>query len=172
MIRSVAPSILCSLLLAGCIGNDMSDLQTYVETVKARPPVPIEPIPEFREITPFVYLAADRRDPFTPDDETKGQPLEPGASGIAPDPARPREELEQFPLDSLRMVGTLEQYETRSGLVTAPGGTLHRVTVGNYVGQNNGQIMHIAVDHIEVSEIVADGMGHYREREATIALRE
>lgn len=172
MIRSVLPSALFILLLAGCAGNDLSDLEAYVNTVNARPPAPIDPIPEFKEVTPFVYLPGDRRDPFTADAETKGQADESGESGLAPDPTRPREELEQFPLDSLRMVGTLEQYEARSGLVTAPGGTLHRVSVGNYVGQNNGQIMHIAEDHIEVTEVVGDGMGHYRERQATIALRE
>lgn len=172
MIRSVAPAVLCTVLLGGCTGNDMQDLDIYVDSVKARPPAPIEPIPEFKEITPFVYLPGDRRDPFTPDNETKSQPVEPVTSGIAPDPTRPREELEQYPLDSLRMVGTLEQYETRSGLLTAPGGTLHRVNAGNYVGQNNGQIMQIAEDRIEVREIVADSMGQYRERQATIALRD
>jgi len=150
----------------------MADLQAYVDSVNSRPAAPIEPIPEFKEIEPFVYVPGDRRDPFSPDSESQPLAGEPGASGIAPDPTRPREELEQFPLDSLRMVGTLEQANMRSALVTAPVGTLHRVDVGNYLGQNSGQITRIAEDRIEVNEIVADGTGYYRRRQATIALSE
>ncbi len=172
MIRHPLPFISACLLLAGCSGRDLTDLQAYTDQVLARPAAPIEPIPEFKEVEPFVYVAGDRRDPFAPDKETQPLAGEPGDSGIAPDPARPREELEQFPLDSLRMVGTLEQANMRSALVKAPGGTLYRVDVGNYVGQNSGQITRIAEDRIEVNEIVADGSGYYRERQASIALKE
>jgi type IV pilus assembly protein PilP len=169
MTRSLLPPILGALLLAGCTG-DLSDLQSYTEAVKRRSPAPLEPIPEFKEIVPFVYQGGNRRDPFVPDAETKPLPAASAGSGIAPDPSRPREPLERFPLDAIRMVGTLEQYSIRAALVKAPDGTLHRVSVGNHLGQNSGKIIAIKDNRIEVSEIVGDGTGNYRERAGAIAL--
>lgn len=161
---------LLALLLVGCSEADLSDLKTYVEEVKHRPPTSLEPIPQFAEAVPFVYMVSHRRDPFVPDAETKPLPPPQIGGGIAPDPTRPREPLERFPLDAIRMVGTLEQYQIRVALVSAPDGTLHRVGVGNYLGQNSGKIVGIRENRIEVSEIVGDGPGNYRERQAAIAL--
>ncbi len=160
-----------ALLLGGCTSGDLSDLQGYVESVKQRPPSPLEPIPAFKEILPFVYQPGERRDPFVPDKETKPQPS-PVAGGLTPDPTRPREPLERFPLDEIRMVGTLEQHQVRAALVRAPDGILHRVGVGNYLGQNSGKIVGIKDNRIEIDEIVGDGAGNYRERQSTIALSE
>jgi type IV pilus assembly protein PilP len=70
------------------------------------------------------------------------------------------------------MVGTLEQNDTRWGLVTAPDGILHRVRVGNYMGQNNGQITRISPNEIQLTEIISDGQGDWRERESSIALNQ
>lgn len=164
-------AVLAALLLGGCTSGDLADLARYVESVKGRPPAPLEPIPTFKEIIPFIYQASDRRDPFVPDKETKPQ-APPVSGGIAPDPARTREPLERFPLEEIRMVGTLEQQQVRVALVRAPDGILHRVGVGNYLGQNSGKIVEIKDNRIEVDEIVGDGAGNYRERQSTIALSE
>jgi type IV pilus assembly protein PilP len=94
------------------------------------------------------------------------------SGGIAPDRLRRREELENYSLDSLKMVGTLEQNETRWALVVAPDGILHRVRVGNYLGKNNGQITLISPEIIQLTEIIGDGPGSWRERESSIALRQ
>ncbi len=157
------------LVLGGC-GGDMSDLETYVQAVKARSPTPIEPVPEIVPVETFVYEPGDRRDPFTPDAQT--EPAEPtlADNGLAPDPTRRKEELEGFSLDSLRMVGTLEQENTRWGLVRTKDGVVHRVKVGNYMGMNNGQITNISEDAIQLTEIVSDAPGQWRERSATVAL--
>lgn len=171
MIRPLAQALGAAILLGGCTGGDLSDLQAYVESVKGRPPVPLEPFPSFKEVVPFVYQAGKRRDPFVPDEETKPQPL-PVGGGIAPDPNRPREPLERYPLDAIRMVGTLEQYEVRAALVRAPDGTLYRVGLGNYLGQNSGKVVVIQENRIEVEEIVGDGAGNYRERHSSVALSE
>ena len=62
------------------------------------------------------------------------------AGGTRPDPDRSREFLEQFPLDTLRMVGTLQQGENSiSDLVQTSDGLIHRVVPGNYMGQNDGE---------------------------------
>ena len=161
---------LLALLLAGCGGDPMSELQGYVRSVKARPPTPIEPLPEIQAVDTFVYEPGERRDPFTPDAQT--EPVEPlvDDNGLAPDPNRRKEELESHPLDSLRMVGTLEQEATRWALIRTKDGTLHRVKVGHYLGQNNGQINDISENAIQLTEIVSDAPGQWRERAATLAL--
>ena len=150
----------------------MDDLQSYVEKVKQRPPGPLEPLPEIPQIDTYVYEPGNRRDPFAMDDRTARAAMPGPGDGIAPDPLRSKEELEQFSLDSLRMVGTLEQHETRWGLVMTPDGILHRVRVGNYLGQNNGQITRISPEGIQLTEIVGDGPGSWRERESSIALKQ
>ncbi|QIK39024.1 pilus assembly protein PilP [Caldichromatium japonicum] len=163
--------LLTLLLLTGCGYRDTSDLDSYIAQVNARPPGPIDPIPEPQPVETFVYEPGERRDPFRSD--VKEQPLEEDLiveSGPAPDPNRPREELESYPLDSLQMVGTLEQEGIRWGLIRTRDGVIHRVTVGNYLGQNHGQIVEIELDAIHLNEIVADTPGHWRERSATIAL--
>ena len=49
------------------------------------------------------------------------------AGGASPDPDRPAEFLESFPLDTLRMVGTLDINETVYGLIQTSDGLIHRV---------------------------------------------
>ena len=163
--------LLLPALVAGCANKDMTDLQDYVAEVKARPASGIEPIPEIRQVVGFVYEAKNRRDPFTPqvdDDEATETVLD---NGIRPDPNRRKEELEGFTLDSLRMVGTLEQEEETWGLVKTSDGTIHRVAPGNYMGQNDGRITRISEDKIELIELVPTGSG-FLEKEAALALGE
>ncbi len=87
-----------------------------------------------------------------------------------PDAARSREFLEQFPLDTLRMVGTLQLGETNYGLVQASDGLIHRVIPGNYMGQNDGRITAVNESDIELVEIISDGIGGYLERQAAVGL--
>ena len=158
------------VLLAGCGAHDMSDLQAYVNKINARPPGPIEPLPEIQPPETFVYEPAERRDPFQSDAKSAPEDIAAVDSGPAPDPNRPKEELESYPLDALRMVGTLEQYEARWGLVRTRDGIVHRVAVGNYMGQNHGQIISIGLDAIQLNELVSEAPGQWRERLATVAL--
>jgi len=157
-----------SLGLVGCAG-DMDDLDRYINEVKARPGGRIEPLPEITPYESFVYVA-DReglRSPFVPDtpQTAAGQ-----ANTTRPDRDRSREFLEQFPLDTLSMVGTLEMANTRYGLVQTQDGLIHRVVPGNYLGQNDGRIVAITDSEIRLIEIISDGIGGYLEREAAISL--
>jgi type IV pilus assembly protein PilP len=107
------------------------------------------------------------RSPFVPDTP---QAAGPAASGTRPDPNRPTEFLESFPLDTLRMVGTLDINETAYGLVQTSDGLIHRVIPGNYLGQNDGRITEISESEILLVEIISDGIGGYIERDAAIGL--
>jgi type IV pilus assembly protein PilP len=150
----------------------MQDLRDYLADVKSREKGRIEPLPEIKQIETYVYAAGDRRDPFSPSVSGSTEVAQVLQNGLAPDPLRRKEELEGFPLDSIRMVGTLEQKDSIWGLVTTADGTIFRVKPGNYMGQNNGQITRVSEEQIELTEIVSDGQGGYRERLASLAVNE
>lgn len=156
--------------LAGCGNSRLSDLEAYVRQVQARAPEPIDPLPEIPQISTFVFEPGDRRDPFVADTKTHEVIDVPQGDSLAPDPLRRKEELEGYALDSLRMVGTLEQNETTWGLIRTQDGTLHRVRVGNYLGLNNGQITSIKDDAIQLTEVISEAPGEWRERQATVSL--
>lgn len=155
-------------LLSAC-GGGTEDLRAYIDEVKARPGGRIEPLPEIRPAPRFVYEPGGRRSPFMPDMPVTAPSMNPNAVQ-GPDTNRPREFLEQFPLDTLRMVGTLNTGTGVYGLVQTSDGLIHRVTVGNHMGQNYGRILTISDSEVELVEVIADGIGGYLERPAALAL--
>jgi type IV pilus assembly protein PilP len=163
------------VLLAAC-DDGTSDLREFVQQIKNKPPGRIDPIPEFQPYQNFEYASQDLRDPFKlidfrrPDENT----IDIGkiASGPKPILHRPREPLEDFPLDTLRLKGTLTKDGTKWGLIFAPDNTIHRVIEGHYMGQNHGRIISVSDQIIELTEIVPDGLGNYIERSSAVALIE
>jgi len=167
----ILPRILALLVLAvgtTACSRDMSDLERYITEVNTRPGGRIEPLPVIRPYQSFAYEAYELRSPFLP--ETPLGPASTPDRGIRPDRGRSREFLEQFPLDTLAMVGTLTFEGAYYALVQTPDTLVHRVQIGNFVGQNDGRIISIDEQEIQVNEIVADGIGGYIERDATIGL--
>ena len=168
---TVRKGLLLAIAAAGLVacGGDMDDLDSYINEVKARPGGRIEPLPEITPYEVFTYVAdaEGMRSPFIPDTP---QAAGPAAGGASPDPDRPAEFLESFPLDTLRMVGTLDINETVYGLVQTSDGLIHRVVPGNYMGQNDGRITGITESEIVLVEIISDGIGGYIERDAAIGL--
>ena len=175
MMRTTVPNTLRFLmtgallgLLAGC-GPDTRELQAYIDEVMARPGGRIEPLPEIQPAPSYVYHANSRRSPFVPDTPEQLVGGDPNAI-TGPDPNRPREYLEQFSLDTLQMVGTLRGQSGDFGLVQTSDGLVHRVTVGNHLGQNYGRITSISDSEIQLVEIIPDGLGSFIERPAGISL--
>lgn len=163
-------------LLAGC-GEGLGDLRAYVQQIRAQPPGRIEPIPEFTPYQNFEYASSDLRDPFKLVDFRRPEELPEDVatlgSGIRPDIDRVKEPLEDFPLDTLRLKGTIDDKDgVKWGLIFAPDNTIHRVIEGNYMGQNHGRIISITDQKIELTEIVPDGLGNYIERSSAVALSE
>ncbi len=158
-----------TLLLVACGDSHLQEVEEFVAEVEARKPARIKPLPEIQPIETFAYISTDRRDPFVPmaSEQEQGSVV---ASGLTPDETRRKEELEAFPLDSIRMVGTMEQQGTMWGLVRTQEGIIFRVKVGNYMGQNHGQITRISEEGIELTEIIADQKRGFRERQASLAL--
>ena len=151
--------------LAAC-GGSKGDLEKWVAEVKARPAPPLEPLPVMQQFETFEYDAQNMRDPFS--EAFSGL----GGSGPRPDPGRRKQTLEQFPLDSLDMVGTLGQGKGQVALVMAPDKVTYRVQPGMYLGQSDGRVTAVYEDRIELVELVPDGAGGWLERPATIALED
>ena len=163
-------------MLAGC-GEGLGDLQQFVQQIRAKPPGRIEPIPEFSPYQNFEYSSHDLRDPFKLVDfrrpEENPEEIAEIGSGLRPDIDRVKEPLEDFPLDTLRLKGTIDDKEgIKWGLIFAPDNTIHRVIEGNYMGQNHGRIISVSDQTIELTEIVPDGLGNYIERSSAVALIE
>ena len=163
---------LSGLVLTAC-SRDMSDLQQYVNEIKARKSSQVEPLPQIQQYEPFEYESTGRRDPFEP--QRPSGPVsgaESPENALRPDLNRNREPLEEFPLDGLRMVGTLRIQGTTYALIREPDGIVHRVSPGNYMGQNYGKIIGISEAEVRLEEIIPDGFGGYMKRPASIALSE
>ena len=169
--RAIVMLLACTVLAAGCT-RDMYDLEQWVEEMKRRPATRIEPLPQVKPYETFVYTAHDQRAPFTPSEPVRQQVDAGSGDGVRPDPTRNREYLEEFPLDTLRMVGTVTMGGTTYALIRTTDGAVHRVSVGNYLGQNHGRITDITEVQVSLIEIIPDGMGGWTERAAAVALSE
>ncbi len=171
-------------LVNGCVSHNMPDLKNQVSAIMSRPGGGIEPIPEIKPYEAYVYESgkSGANNPFkrfyiqeqSIALEDKQGPIDDGLTEEMRNEIqnRNREELERYELDSLRMVGTLQNEENNWGIVVDPGGIVHRVKTGNYVGLNIGKITSIAEEQIEVREIIKDNSGRYEERMVLLPLIE
>ncbi len=132
-------------------------------------PRKIEPLPAVKPFEPFAYEGFDLPDPFKPRkmatvDQKKNELIDKELT-------RRKEPLEAFPLEQLKMVGTLSQGLDVYALVRADK-TLYRVKKGNYMGQNFGLITDVTEGEIKLKEIVQDSAGDWTERQSTLPLLE
>ena len=168
-IRNGMVVVLLAAGMSACTG-DNNDLDKEVNRIKAIKSTFVEPLPEITPYRSFTYVADVEkiRSPFIPD-TPQINATGPGG-GPRPIIDRSPEFLEGFPLDTLRMVGTLDISATMYGLVQTADGLIHRVVPGNYLGQNDGRITGITESEIDMVEIISDGIGGYIERDAAISL--
>jgi type IV pilus assembly protein PilP len=167
--KSIKLAIFCTLSLIALVGcrPGMNQLEREIAEIKAQPAPPLDPLPVIRQFESFEYVAEGLRDPFA-----APAPDRNSGSGPRPNADRRKEPLEAFPLDSMDMVGTIGSGAGLTALLLAPDKTTYKVRVGNYVGQNDGRIVGLYADRIELVELVPDGAGGWLERQAKIALED
>jgi type IV pilus assembly protein PilP len=172
MMRLYSIFAIAALILSGCGGEQFSDLKQFVkdsgEGLRGR----VEAIPEVKQFEPFAYNAFDLPDPFRPR-KTLADSRSGSGSGPRPDLNRRKEALEAFPLESLQMVGTLEQKQIRFALIKTPDNNLYRVKFGNYLGQNFGVVTSISESTVTLKEVIQDSSsGSWTERTSSLQLLE
>ena len=155
-------------VLASC-SSEIDELKSFVRDSEKGLPRRIDPLPPVKPFEPFTYEGFDLPDPFKP--RKLSPPKEGGGGGIAPDLNRRKEPLEAFPLEQLKMVGTLSQGKDTYAIVRADK-TLYRVKKGNYMGQNFGLITDVTESEIKLKEIVQDSAGDWAERQSVLPLLE
>lgn len=160
-------SLLMVLSLVGCSIGGMDDLKTFVDESGKDMQGKIEPLPEVKAYEPFTYNAFDLPDPFKPRKLSTG-----GGGGMQPDLNRPKEPLESFSLETLKMVGVLSKKGLIHAVIKTPDNAIYHVKKGNYVGQNFGLITQISDSEVTLREIVQDSAGDWSERISTLMLQE
>lgn len=161
--------VLACLGLAACAGEEHQDLRQWMKESTKDFKGRISPLPEIKSFPAVAYEAGGLLDPY---DTAKIEPeRKAGGGGLKPDLDRRKEPLEAYPLESLRMVGTLMKGKMVHALVQADK-TLHQVKIGNYMGQNFGIITDISETEIKLKELVPDSLGDYMERTSTLQLQE
>lgn len=160
------------LMLAACSDNGHDDLKQFMAEVKSRPKGHIDPIPTFRPYNAFTYGATAQRAPFSLPIKVREITRIGRVSNVAPNEKRPKEFLEQYNFDSLRMVGTLYSGNVLWVLIDDGDSGIHRVKKGNYLGRNHGKIVDITDSYVSVVEIVSTGVDGWIERPRTLKLLE
>jgi type IV pilus assembly protein PilP len=153
--------------VGGCSGGAHDDLNQFVRDSGKEMRGKVDPLPEVKPYQTFTYEAFDLPDPFRPRKLSAGK-----AGGLQPNLNRPREPLENYAVESLKFVGTLEQSGAAFALVKTPDNVLYRVKKGNYMGQNFGVITNIEETGVTLKEIVLDTAGDWAERVTTINLQD
>lgn len=163
---------LVAVFLSGCGGEEFQDLRDFVKNSGADMRGKIEPPPE---VKPYEYFAynndTDLPNPFKPRKQDARSSV--GGSGAnQPDMDRPKEALEEFPLESLKMVGYLYQNKVGYAVIRASDNKLHRVKAGNHMGLNFGLIKEVTDTSVIIKELVQDGSGDWTERDSSLQLIE
>ena len=158
--------------LAGCSDSGV-ELQQWMQETKQQTKGSIPKLSEPKKFIPFLYDSKASIDPYNPKKLLVALARAQGNSSsmLKPDMDRRREPLESYPLDTLKMVGTLEKPGLVFALLQADK-VVFQAKVGNYIGQNFGMVTKITDTAVELKEIVQDASGDWVERQAKLELQE
>ena len=160
------------LILAGCSSDGLEDLREFTKNAHADRKPRVEPLRKSRSQEVFAYNPASLSDPFAPQNPKPARTRVGGGSGPRPDLNRRKEPLEEFPLDALKMVGTLARGKQTRAIIQAPDGTVYRTKVGDHLGQNFGMVTRVRDEKVDVIELIQGPSGDWVEREANLTLAE
>jgi type IV pilus assembly protein PilP len=161
---------LACLTLVSCGAEQHSDLRQFVRDSDNMPRGRIPPLPEVKPYEPFEYAAFDLLDPFV---ARKIEPARPTKSDPRlPDPNRRKGPLEAFPLENLKMVGSLSQKKEFFALIKTPDNNLYRVKMGDFMGQNFGRVIDITESAVKLKELIQDSGNDWKEEERMLLLQD
>lgn len=170
--RALSLAFISVLLLSGCFDN-LDDIQAHMDNVKANTRQRVEPLPQAKVFTHIEYAAANQRSPFVaPTPEAIQDRFLQQQDCLHPDPNRRKELLERFPLDNLKMRGTLGGSNKLWALIESADNVVHRVSADNYMGLFHGKITRVEPNYIDLLELIPDGSGCWIERTTRVQMFE
>jgi type IV pilus assembly protein PilP len=155
---------LTTLWMTGC-SDRIGMAQQSMDQIRNEASQPIEPPPQAEVIDDFVYSANILRSPFLPPSLVNADAPAASLDGVRPDINRTKEPLEQYDIMQLTFRGIVISPEGQQyALVQRPDGSVASVTVGDYLGLNDGRIVEITSTQINLIEIVPDSRAGFVER--------
>lgn len=162
--------LLLLMTLAGCGGSDHEDLRQWMAESSKGLRGNIAPLPQVRPYEPVAYDATAVVPPFN---SARLRGLADRKGGASPDLNRPREPLEEFPLETMKFVGFFQDKKRLVAQVLVNGKTFD-LRIGNYIGQNFGKVTGIVTrpneERIVVKELVQEPDGAWVERQSELQL--
>jgi type IV pilus assembly protein PilP len=157
-------------LLTGC-GANIDDLVIYTDKVRANTQVNIDEYPEFKPLPNVSYTASNLRSPFLRSRTEKIADTSTQTPNCQqPNTNRRQQPLESFGLDGLQMAGVFTANGLKYALVKANDGSLHKVTIGSYLGLFHGRVTAINNNEILIEEMLPDGAGCWKNKKATLTM--
>jgi type IV pilus assembly protein PilP len=174
--KTAAIAASLTLSLTACAPSGQEELQAWMNEQRQITKPQVQPISEPKKFTPQAYTQESVTDPFSNQKLTQALKRESAQSTsnaalVAPELSRRKEPLEGFPLDAMKMVGSLLKEGKPVALVRVDN-LLYQVRPGNYLGLNFGKIMKVGETEVVLREIVQDAAGEWIERTATLQLQE
>lgn len=166
-----ACGLLAALLLAGCGDSDVREVRSWMEETRAQIRPAVKPLPAPKEFVPYAYNQGTVTDPFNPEKLAGPGAMPAAPSAQQPDLERPREPLENYPLDTMRMVGMMQKDGVGFALVQIER-SVYRIRAGQRLGQNFGQVRRVTPNAVEIREMVQDAAGDWVERLSKLELQE
>jgi type IV pilus assembly protein PilP len=165
--------LLPALLLAGCGDSDVKEVRDWMAAVKAETRPAVKPLPEPKEFVPFAYGQKEVVDPFSQNKllVELAKAAEASHNPLKPDTSRPKELLENYPLDTMRMVGAIQKGGVNYGLLQIDK-AVFQVRVGQRIGQNFGLVTRVSDGGVDIRETVQDAAGEWVERMTKLELQE
>jgi type IV pilus assembly protein PilP len=172
MIKQAGAIVAAALLLAGCGDSDVKEVRDWMDQVKRDTRPSVKPLAEPKDFIPFAYADKELVDPFSPNKllSELAKVAESSRDPNKPDLQRPRELLENYPLDTMRMVGTMQKGGVNYALLQIDR-TVHQVRAGQRIGPNFGIVTRVGDDAINIREVVQDAAGEWVERMAKLELQ-
>lgn len=167
---------LLPVTLVGCDSGEHGDLHTWITQQRAEIKPRITPLHEPKLFMPQAYLPGQSLEPFNK--AKLIQVLNRDTSHNASDMAllvaeqnRRKEDLENYPLDTMAMVGSMRQRGQEVALVRV-NQLIYQVGIGNHLGQNYGRVVRISDNSLQLREIIQDPSGDWVEKMTTLDLQE
>jgi len=165
--------LLGAMLLSGCSDSDVKEVNSWMDEVKANTRPSVTALAEPKTFLPYAYEVREETDPFNPDKllaELARQAAQ-TVNPLRPDLSRRKEFLESFPIDTMKMVGTIQKGGSHFALVQIDR-TIHQIAPGMRMGQNFGLVTGVTDVTVNIKETVQDAGGEWVERMSKLELQE